>query len=1338
MEEKNRKRKEKTKLEEILRKTVFGLCFLLFAYLIITAGPGHFSLNHITGFVSFDSNPSIVGGTMRTGNDLECNWSNSADTTSITVSWYKNGVFFSSITGTQSLTNPQELDSSNTAKDELWTCNVTLFNATNNVSNITSVTIANTAPDMPVIYYNAVNIETNMTLIEDVTYEIDITSTDADNDILVYSIDTHLPSLCELQLGATNSGETDCTPSHSNILNGSGPSEEITNMNITFNVREDGASYGSEQFMTVEFTIIPVNDAPKINTLSDATITVADTTSWVVSVSDEESDSFLLNVTAVETDCSECGELEYIAVTQSSPYTIYFDYPTGSPDDQDYGNYTITLNVFDYTNSVINMSLNDTESFKLTINSINHAPVLSEIITPNAVQGDEFILTINATDEDASNEEITESLGFSTNLSLLYNFTAAINYSVGGTMYWFANLTPIDGVLTNDHIANNKITISVHDNLGEEDNQQIVTDFNNTNDPPIIYEISNYSSNSLPSINFNMSNITAYIGAQFYYKFNATDPDLITYEDEIISYSMNDTNVLMNINSSGVFSFFSSSNLDIGTYYINVTVTDSGLNNTIQAIPFNYSRQLTLYVFENNYPTFNESNISNQHCNEDNVCELKINASDADVVDTLVYSIPVSEVIDYGSSSLNILINSSTGQINFTPTQSEVGNYTITIRVTDSKGAYNETDYNLSIQNTNDAPSILPAEINFPGKLVENKPYYYYGMVGVDEDLSAQNYLETLTFSYNLTPATTGLFNIIKTSANTTEIFIDTSVEDCEDITYDLTIRVTDALGSFNETTTTFYIYPKGLPPVITKTYPDELDGLISYSWHNTESPHSGGITNLSAYANSTIIFNHSTYDPDGDNLSYYWKINNVLLEETDSRLLDENNHTLNMSFNYFASGTYRLFLQVNDTRYNQANWTWNLTVMELNSAPVLLNDLRNFTEDKSTDAITIENYFTLVGVTQYFYDIDFDTYPAGNPNQLIDYDQGEVTGFNYTYTDGCDNIAALTITDDSLSIHGLAKGLCSVNFTATDSEGLNITSNEVFINITQKYEDPSTVVVPSSGGSGSSSSTSVPIITPTPEDIPIALDIITARSAVMYKNQTLIIPIELRNNWTTALEGIAISVHTTEDNVTYQLSQNYFESIPVGKIEKLNLTLSNYRDPGNYEIEIWANVSDPTYNDKAIIMINSLEANDNDESLETKLSFVKDFLNTNKECVELQEFVSLAEESKNRGDSEAAFKYLDVAINGCKYLLETKKEPLNRNPGRISLLIDRDFLNDLWVNKYYILGVILFLTAIFVLFILLRKKFLAKQELKEKGFGNNDILNRTEKERIIKESLNE
>lgn len=1283
----NNKRKEKNKkrLEELIRGSTFVVLFFLFMFLIVNYGPEEFSLARLTGYVSFSTSPSMSSA--YTNNDLSCSWTHD-DTINITLIWLNNSIQFSNVTGnTTTVTSPQTLDSSNTSKGENWTCRVTLFNATDNITEETSVIIANSPPTNLKVYYNEVEVESSFDLYEDTVYNLVVNATDVDNDELAYEITAGSDPLdiCSVTI---DTGEVTCLVDH-DILDDGGEITKYQN-----DTQFQATDYeGSIPVKLIDFTLIPVNDPPSL-TISSYVVNVTVDTVYLqpFSVTDEENDNYNLSIDVVK--ISGSGNPNYIEINSASK-KVYFNTSDGSAAVVDYGVYNITLAAFDSSNS----SNNDTLTYELTINSTNHPPNLTDVSSPSGVQGEPFRINLTAYELD-----LNDSLTYSAiHTSFGSHFTNELNYTVGNITYFNATLNIT--ALTNEHIVNRNFTIYVSDKVNANDSIDINAALNNTNDAPIIYDNST-NTNNINSGSNNITNLSAYKGVQFIYYINYTDVDSLTYEGEELYFSMNDTSSIFNLTNLGRFTFYSTDESYIGDYYINITLHDDGSSNYVAGTNLSYSKIMILHILNNTIPYF-VSGLSNTDCSEDLECYMKIVGNDTDTADNVSYILGAISVLNnYGNSDLNLTINGSTGVINFTPAQEDIGNYSITINLSDSRGAIAPGSFNLTINNTNDAPA-LTFPIVFPSTIYFEVPYSSNTLItATDEDLDLVNSTESLTYSYSLSPNTLGLFIL---NSSTGKLTINTAIPGCNQ-SYNVTINVTDVSGASDNVDSSFIIKNRGSSPEINAIYPygnASNNNTIVLAWNSSLNEVSGGITTVVADEGNAIIFNHSTTDSDSSTLSYNWSINDTNIN--DSQIIDSG-HTLNFTNGYFSNGTYNITLSINDSAFNFVNWTWNLTIENVNRAPQLINPLPNFTGAKSFSYMEITSYFTIPSIDQgdqRFYDPDFDV----NNNSLLDLN--ETSGLTYNFTSGCDDYATITIANDSITLSGIQQGNCSLFFNASDSDGLTVMSNEVFVNVTEQYTEPEPETIASSGSSGS---TTVPFSVDNNDD-PVPLEIITARSVVIYKNSTMIIPIELRNNWSTQLTGLIVSVNTDEDEVGYNLSEAYFNSIAVDEKEHLNLTIYNYREPGSYEIDVSVSVATPEFEDTVTIIVNSLEEAHKGETLETKLAFARDLLESSDDCKELYEILSQAEESLKAGNHEKTAAYLDLTINACKYMISNKDLITTDNSGKINLIIDHNFLRDLLKNKtnLIITSVVLIVLIVLIGLLILYKKLRLKK-LKVEG----------------------
>ncbi len=1280
----NNKKKEKNKkrLEELIKGTSFVAFFFLFMFLIVSSGPKEFSLARLTGYVSFSSGPTMPP--VYTDDNLECSWAHD-DAINITLVWLNDSVYFSNVTGnTTTVTSPQSLASSNTAKGENWTCRITLFNTTANVTSQTSEIIVNSQPTIPKLYYSGSEFSSAFTMYEDIQYQFIINSTDKDNDDLIYSVlgPTDIYDLC---LVNPDTGVIDCIVDHE-VLDDAGI-EILRYQNDTeFQVTDNDDGGVSNKI--IDFTLIPINDAPIValnGTVEDVTVETVYLQPFIVT--DEENNSYNISSSLDVVKTSGPGSINYLEVNKTTE-EIYFNTSDGSAVVVDYGIYNISITVFDSSN----ISNNYTLTYELIINSSNHAPNLTDVGSQSGVQGQPFMINLTAYEID-----INDTLTYGAIHNSFNVFTNEFNYTVGNLTYFNATLNI--SALTNDNIVHRNFTIYVVDEFNLNDSIEINATLNNTNDAPLIYDNSS-NSNNLNCDFYNITNLTAYLSGNFIYYINHTDVDNLTYEGEQLYFSMNESDPVFGITNEGKFTFYSVDESYIGDHYINITLNDDGTSNYVPGTNLSYSKIMVLHVLNNTIPYF-ATGPDNINCSEDLECYIVIDGADPNAGDNITYAIGgISLLNGYGNSSFDLIINSSSGVINFTPPQGDIGNYSIAIDLSDSRGAMIQESFNLTINNTNDKPSLT---IIFPDTIYFEAPFSSNTAVtATDEDLDLANSEESLNYNFSLTPDIADLFVL---NSSTGFVIINTSIPGCNQ-SYNITINVTDNSGETDIVNSSFIIQNIGNSPEIDAIYPygnPSDNNALVLAWNSSLNEVSGGITTIITDEGSPIIFNHSTNDIDDPVLIHSWLINSVVVN--DSRII-EDNHTLNLTNNYFSNGSYDIELFVNDYALNEVNWTWNLTIENVNRLPQIVNPLPNFTGDNSFSYIEVINYFTIPSIdqgNQRFYDPDDDI----NSNNIIDLD--ETSRLTYNFTDDCDNYTTILIVNDSITIIGTQVGSCSLYFDATDIDGGTIDSNEVFLNITTPYSLPDPEPITSS----SSNSVIVPISLSNDDD-PVPLEIITAKSVVIYQDSTMVIPIELKNNWTTELTGLSVFVRTGENNVDYNLTESYFNSLSIGESKYLDLIVYNYREPGSYEIEVSVDVVSPEFEDTATIIINSLEESHKGETLETKLAFARDLLNSNEDCKELYEILSQAEESLEAGNQEKTLAYLDLTINACKYMISNRDLISTDKTDRINLVIDYNFLRNLLENRVILVIVSISLIVIIGSLIFYRRYRLKKSRIEE------------------------
>ena len=318
-------------------------------------------------------------------------------------------------------------------------------------------------------------------------------------------------------------------------------------------------------------------------------------------------------------------------------------------------------------------NLTDSETFTITVNEINIAPVLAAIGSQSVNEGATLSFTASATDADVPGQTLIYSLDAA---SLALGMT--INSSTG-TFSW----TPSEaqGGLTPS------VTITVTDNGSGNltDSETFTITVGDTNLAPVLTAIGNRSVNEGATLNFTAS---------------ATDADL---PSQTLTYSLDAASLAlgMSINAStGTFSWTPTESQGGMTPSVTVTVTDNGSGTLTDSETF------TITVGDTNVAPVLAA-IGNQSVNEGETLSFTVSATDADVPgQTLTYS------LDAASLALGMTINASTGVFTWTPTESQGGlTPSVTITATDN-GTGNLTDsetFTITVGDTNLAPCWPPS-----------------------------------------------------------------------------------------------------------------------------------------------------------------------------------------------------------------------------------------------------------------------------------------------------------------------------------------------------------------------------------------------------------------------------------------------------------------------------------------------------------------------------------------------------------------------------------------------------------------------------------------------------
>jgi large repetitive protein len=1170
-------------------------------------------------------------------NTLNCSWVNSSDTTAQNITLLRNGAYFNSSYENASLTNLSNsltVPSSNLTKGDIWTCRITLYNDTASTMRDVNITILNSPPvlrGLPAGIFNASNVDIGdiVQVVEDVTYTFDANATDADNDAITYGLT--VAQFCSVTNDAT--GVYSCTPTQSSLT-----SNLPTFKNVSFTAQD--VSDGVIRIVT--FNVTPSNDAPT-TTLANQTVAINSTLNYTFSVADEESNFPLTFQLLADSEISNKLSLTSLNTNGTS---VSFYYNGNTPDFNDIGVWNISINVTDNSTAAngSNNSRSAMYNFSLNITAVGRAPYFTDNnsnVTPvsgiyELLQGQSIQINITANDSDV-NSTIT-----------FFDDTSKFNIA---TIISQTNTTDAKGQIvytpTNADVGRFNVTITIRDATMLTNTTTLQFNITNVNDAPTINEFGNSTANT--QNNFNASNLTAFANTLFIYDVNGTDPDT-PYGDNLI-YA--DNTSMFDINASTGRIQFTPTDAQVaaGSYSINITVTDiAGLN---------ASRSINLTIRANSPPRFTAT-LPQLNCTTKANCFFNVSnyATDPDGGDSVVLY-----TINFTTSELsNFTYNTTSGRINFTVPKTAVGNYTINITITDTHGAINATLMNISINNTPEAPNL--SRYNFSSVTIVETKLFTYELQATDDDFLVTSANEVVNFTTNMsaiigniTPATT---------ANTTAkgiIAFTPSLGQAGN--YTIQINATDSFGLVSSKIFSFNIYPKVPAPNITTITPwsntSTHDIEVTYK-NATDFPTNAVTVNIDE--STTVLFNVSTNSTRP--LTYNWTVDGIPVTT---------NRNFTKVFGFFSAADYEVVLNVSDDRYESTLWTWAVEVDDLNRAPVLNSSLVSPLTVNGTT--TFSQYFILYNGTK-FIDPDDDL----NSNSIID--GAEANTLTFAVNGTCP-YASLVVSGSDLSVEGTTVGVCVVQFVATDTQGLKTQSGNVTINITDIVEgETTTTTTTSSGGGGGSSSSSIIPITKKSEK-PKALNIIAPRLVTIYSNKSVVIPIIINNTWTTSLKLVRLSASS---NVSLNMSfdTDLFEEIPVNGSKEVKLTVTNYRLGGNYEIKVAANVSDPAFDDSALVLLNSIEQSNDGNDVNVKVTFANDLVNDHPECQELNEVLTEAKQKIADGDIKTGQDLVEGVINGCKYLVSMQQH-VQEKPTRINPVINIDDLS----IKTMMLGVLAF-----------------------------------------------
>ncbi|NQV08527.1 hypothetical protein HQ529_01595 [Candidatus Woesearchaeota archaeon] len=880
----------------------------------------------------------------------------------------------------------------------------------------------------------------------------------------------------------------------------------------------------------------------------------------------------------------------------STAVALYF-----TPDNDDVGNHTINVTVMDKYNK------QDSQVFVLTVIDENTAPVLNPIGSQIAKINKTFLLYVNATDADGDNMTFTDN-------STKFNITTIDSTTAQGLI----NFTPSESDLGNYSIMIN------------------VSDWNLTD-----YEIVNFTItyNRAPSIE-NISNQTAVTGSLF--SINVTGSDL---DGDTLNFSTNYSNIqVRGINSTTSELYFIPRVGDLGLHIINVTIDDNDNLNTSTTFYLNIT-------YGNNTPYF--ENITNKWCVLGLDCRFNITSYDIDgeVLDVTTLPDIFTTII------VNTTINSTTAQLNFTPTNSSISNYTINITIDDGNTS-NTTSFLIIINNAPIIDSYTPLgltpiveensslQFNHTSHDPENHSINYTWRLGrwdnysinlcecfdsTDQDICENNgYASCVWRTPECEPE--NWYSWWQTKSNNESWLFEANWTSAGNHT--VAIIVTDFYGAKTNTTWNMIVTNKNREPVFGKKI------------HSTYDDFSSGTFNQSNLTSNGIImletnnpYYYGTFISSSMDFSFSYIETNITtaelttIEPTNTSIsLDTRTSSLGTNWGSWLS--HNLSENITEGLYNQY-FQYNITLNTTNTS-ITPNVSRVEINYIITNKTWNENTVLLnwIDLDDFFYDLDTDD------------------TLTFTTTGNNQTVVEINSETHRVNLRPTANfiGSETMYFTLTDGE-YSVISNNITLTTIEVESELGTSA--GAGGGGSASTISQTEEIEVNESVLTSFDLISPLEPTTYANGSVMTPILIQNLGNETLEEITLSASSDNKDLNLSLSIYFIEKLEIDEKVETILLITPGRSYDSYEVVVKASVKAPKFGDSAKIFISSLMKGEHNETqINTKITFMEDLLVSNPECLELNEALESAKTLLSEGRYEESNKIIDSVIESCKYLL--------------------------------------------------------------------------------------
>ncbi len=425
----------------------------------------------------------------------------------------------------------------------------------------------------------------------------------------------------------------------------------------------------------VNFNVANVNDTPVVGPASSSVGTEDQPFSATLSINDADVDVSAIAQTFV---CSLVGAPSWVSVatTNTTPRHCTL---SGTPLNADTGLNSFTVRVTDNGSP----PLHGDRAVSIDVANVNDAPSLGAPSATSATQGQPFTATLAVSDADLSAPGAGESFTFFKDQG-----PAAMVLTPGAasvTLTW----TPGPADVNPPTVP---VTIRVRDSGGLESSRSFTVSVTNVNDPPVLQD---------------PPDATITEGQSFNVTLVATDADIAAGLSDTLTFSIvSGAPPGMSINSAtGAVALGTTDDAQVGTFNVKVRVRDAANTGTDQTFVLTVTNVEEPPVL---------APLGDESTDEDAPYTRTISATDPDPGSSVTYSLT--------SPPAGMTIGSSSGVINFTPANADVGDHTITVVAKDNTNRTATQSYTLTVINVNDAPVITSTPITTG---TQDQPYSY-------------------------------------------------------------------------------------------------------------------------------------------------------------------------------------------------------------------------------------------------------------------------------------------------------------------------------------------------------------------------------------------------------------------------------------------------------------------------------------------------------------------------------------------------------------------------------------------------------------------------------------